>query len=129
MKNYDKKARANGANPKAYKLKAKQLKLGAVSCIHQIINLEQLKQETKKYDVTITQYLTAVLLYSIYKENYLKNKGKRPIKMYIPVNLKKYFPSKTISNFFSYITLQAELSQLENFEKMLELVKKAFEEK
>ena len=32
-------AKANGANPKAYKLKAKQLKLGAVSCIHQIINL------------------------------------------------------------------------------------------
>ena len=92
MKNYDKKARANGANPTAYKLKGKQLKLGAVSCIHQIINLEQLKQETKKYDATITQYLTAVLLYSIYNENYLKNKGKRPIKMYIPVNLKKYYP-------------------------------------
>ena len=73
MKNYDKKVKANGANPKAYKLKAKQLKLGAVSCIHQIINLEQLKQETKKYDATVTQYLTAVLLYSIYNENYLKN--------------------------------------------------------
>ena len=102
MKNYDKKAKSNGENPKAYKLKAKQLKLGAVSCIHQIINLEQLKQETKKYDVTITQYLTAVLLYSIYNENYLKNNGKKPIKMYIPVNLKKYYPSKTISNFFSF---------------------------
>ena len=128
MKNYDKKVKANGANPKAYKLKAKQLKLGAVSCIHQIINLEQLKQETKKYDVTVTQYLTAVLLYSIYNENYLKNKGKRPIKMYIPVNLKKYFPSKTISNFFSYITLQADANELDTFEKILELVKKEFKE-
>ena len=128
IKNYDKKAKGNGANPKAYKLKAKTLKLGAVSCIHQIINLEQLKQETKKYDVTITQYLTAVLLYSIYYENYLKNKGKRPIKMYIPVNLKKYFPSKTISNFFSYITLQAKDTEIFTFEKTLELVKKTFEE-
>ena len=42
MKNYDKKAKANGANPTAYKLKGKQLKLGAVSCIHQIIKQEQL---------------------------------------------------------------------------------------
>ena len=43
-------------------------------------------------------------------ENYIKNKGKKPIKMYIPVNLKKYFPSKTMSNFFSYITLSAQIN-------------------
>ena len=128
IKNYNKKVKGNGANPKAYKLKAKTLKLGAVSCIHQIINLEQLKQETQKYDATITQYLTAVLLYSIYYENYLKNNGKKPIKMYIPVNLKKYFSSKTISNFFSYITLQAKDTEIFTFEKTIELVKKTFEE-
>ena len=43
--------------------------------------------------------------YSIYEENYKKVNGKKPIKVCIPVNLKKYFPSKTLSNFFSYITL------------------------
>ncbi|MBQ2916632.1 MAG: hypothetical protein IJE59_00375 [Clostridia bacterium] len=130
VKNYDKKSKSNGANPKAYKIKGKQLRLGAVSCIHQIINLEQLKTETKKYDATITQYLTAVLIYSIYKENYIKYNGKKPIKMYIPVNLKKYFPSKTMSNFFSYITLssQANGMDLGSFEEILEFVKKEFKE-
>ena len=51
------------------------------------------------------EYLTAVLIYSIYEANYLKarkNNTKKPIKVCIPVNLKKYFPSNTISNFFSY---------------------------
>ena len=47
----------------------------------------------------------------IYNENYMKNKGKKPIKICIPVNLKKYFPSKTMSNFFSYITLAAQINE------------------
>ena len=130
IKNYDKKSKSRGSLKRAYKLKGKKIKLGAVSVIHQIINLEQLKDESKKYDATITQYLTAVLMYSIYNQNYLKYKGKKPIKICIPVNLKKYFPSKTVSNFFSYIILVGEMekNELDTFEKMIEFVKKEFKE-
>ena len=128
IKNYDKKSKSNVGGKRAYKLKGRKLKLGAVSVIHQIINLEQLKNETIKYNVTITQYLTAVLIYSIYNENYMKSKSKKPIKVCIPVNLKKYFPSKTISNFFSYITLSWETQdkKLITFDKIIEFVKKEF---
>ena len=111
VKNYDKKSKSNVSGKRAYKLKGRKIKLGAVSVIHQIINLEQLKGEAAKYNATITQYLTAVLIYSIYNENYIKNNGKKPIKICIPVNLKKYFPSKTISNFFSYITISGEMKE------------------
>ena len=48
IKNYDKYSKSNGIIKSAYKLKGKKLRLGAVSAIHQIINLEQLKDETKK---------------------------------------------------------------------------------
>ena len=111
IKNYDKRAKSNASGKRAYELKGRKIKLGAVSVIHEIINLENLKIESKKYDATITQYLTAVLMYSIYKENYIKNKGKKPIKICIPVNLKKYFSSKTMTNFFSYITLVAQIEK------------------
>ena len=129
LKNYDKKSKPNGNDKRAYKLKGKRIENGAVSVIHQIINLEELKNEAKKYNATITQYLTAVLLYSIYNENYIKSKSKKPIKICIPVNLKKYFPSKTISNFFSYITIVGEMEKKElySFDKMLEFVKQEFE--
>ena len=128
IKNYDKKAKGNNSARKAYKLVGKKIKLGAISAIHEIIDLKQLKQEAKNNSATITQYLTAVLIYSIYKANYLKYKGKKPIKVCIPVNLKKYFPSNTISNFFSYITLEAEMERdnLNEFDKILEFVKKDF---
>lgn len=128
MKNYDKKAKSNASGKIAYELKGRKIKLGAISVIHQIIDLEQLKEECKKYDATITQYLTAVLMYSIYNENYVKYNGKKPIKICIPVNLKKYFPSKTILNFFSYITLVGEMKKqkLDTFEKMIQFVKQEF---
>lgn len=128
MKNYDKKAKSNESKKRAYELKGKKIKLGAISAIHEIINLEDLKRECNKYETTITQYLTAVLIYVIYNENYIKNKGKKPIKICIPVNLKKYFPSKTMSNFFSYITLVAQMNEgkLDNFENIIKFVKDEF---
>ncbi|MCI8759776.1 MAG: hypothetical protein HFJ34_01390 [Clostridia bacterium] len=128
MKNYDKKAKSNASGKKAYVLKGNKIPLGAISAIHEIIDLEGLKKESKKHGATITQYLTAVLLNCIYQENYIKNKGKKPIKICIPVNLKKYFPSKTMSNFFSYITIEAQMKKdgLDTFEKMLDFVKRDF---
>lgn len=116
---------------KAYILKGERIRLGAVSAIHEIIDLEALKKESKKNKATITQYLASVLIYSIYEENYKNNKGKKPIKVCIPVNLKKYFLSKTMSNFFSYITLEAEMEKdnLNTFDKILDFVKKDFKKR
>ena len=131
IKNYDKKAKSNASGKKAYILKGKKLKLGAVSATHLIIDCEDLKKETEKQQATVTQYLTAVLIYSIYEANYSKAKGKKPVKVCIPVNLKKYIPSKTMSNFFSYLTVEAELKKdkLDTFEKILDFVKKDFKQK
>jgi len=125
IKNYNKKIKTNAPNPRAYELRGKNIKLGAISAIHQIIDSEQLKVECAKYDVTVTQYLTAVLMHAIYRENY---KGKKPLKVCIPVNLKKYYPSKTISNFFSFIMLNGKKRQ-ENFDDIINLVKQEFKEK
>lgn len=125
IKNYNKKIKTNAPNPRAYELRGKKIKLGAISAIHQIIDSEQLKKECSKYDATVTQYLTAVLMHAIYSENY---KGKKPLKVCIPVNLKKYYPSKTISNFFSFIMLDGKKKQ-ENFDEIISLVKQEFKEK
>ncbi len=127
MKNYNKNLSSRQSSKKAYILKGRKIKLGAVSAIHQIIDLEALKDICKKENATVTQYLSAVLIYSIYNTNY--KKSNRPIKVCIPVNLKKYFPSKTMSNFFSYITLEAEMDKINTFDKILEFVKQEFKNK
>ena len=112
LKNYMKNSKGKSSSKKAYILKGKKIRLGAISAIHEIIDITDLKKECEKYGATVTQYLTAVLIYSIYEANYKKSKSKKPIKVCIPVNLKKYFPSKTMSNFFSYITLEANMKKL-----------------
>ena len=131
IKNYNKKIKSSSFSERAYELKGRKIKLGAISVIHEIIDLEKLKIESKKYDATITQYLTAVLIYAIYNENYRVGRKQKPIKICIPVNLKKYFPSKTMSNFFSYIILAAKSKdvKLDDFDKIIELVKEEFNSK
>ena len=133
IENFDKKAKRPGKSSRAYLLKGKEIQFGAVSAIHQIINNEQLKQECSKYDISVTKYLTAVLIYSIYKANYLKyvgnKKAKKPIKVCIPVNLKNYFKSKTMANFFSYVNITADINKLAVFDRVVEIVKDEFDTK
>lgn len=129
--NYDKKLTANASTKKAYILKGKLLGHPKVAAVYEIINLEQLKKQAKSKECTVTQYLSAVLINSIYKANYVKNKGKKPIKVCIPVDLKKYFKSETINNFFSYITIEANVAKdgSTNFEDILKMVKSEFKKR
>ena len=128
LKNYDKKSKGSRGGKKAYALKGKKLPLAAIGVIHVNININELKAKAKENNATITQYLTAVIIYSIYKSNYKKYNGKRPIKVCVPVDLRKYFKSETVSNFFSYITIQARMEeeQMQSFKGMMDFVKKDF---
>ena len=129
LKNYDKKSKGGRGGKKAYALKGKILPLAAIGVTHVNINLKDLKEKAKEKGVTVTQYLTAVIIYAIYNSNYKKYNGKRPIKVCIPVDLRKYFKSETVSNFFSYITVQADMNakMLQSFDGMLKFVKQDFE--
>ena len=63
---------------------------------------------------------------------FIKNiKLKRPIKICIPVNLKKYFESTTITNFFSYISINASAKEtnLLSFDEILKFVHDDFKQK
>ncbi len=129
IKNYNKKLHSNSSSRKAYILKGKKLPLATIGVIHENINLKELKIVAKEKEVTVTQYLTATLIYAIYTANYIKHKGSRPIKICIPVDLKKYFRSETINNFFSYITVETNMKQVNEFEDILRFVKGDFEKR
>lgn len=131
LKNYDKESKPAKGGKKAYILKGRKLPFAAIGVIHVNINIEELKKKAKEKDVTVTQYLTAVIIHAIYNTNYKKHDGKKPIKICIPVDLRKYFKSETINNFFSYITLQANMQEkaLQDFDGILEFVRSGFKEK
>ena len=116
---------------KAYLLKGETLNTGEFAINHFNINVNELKKVSKDNECTISAYLVAMIAYSIYETNYNINDGKRPINISVPISLRKYFPSETISNFFSYmiINLNFKQSKIYKFEDILELVKKEFEKK
>ena len=63
--------------------------------------------EAKKQGVTVTAYLTAALIMATVRvqEKRVRNrKNRRPVKVLIPVNLRKIFPSRTLRNFVLYAT-------------------------
>jgi len=131
LANFDKKTKKNKGNPKGYVLKGRELKLGQVSANHLLIDSNDLKKECEKHNLSTTQYLTAVLIYSVYNANIKKyNKSnKKPLKVCIPVNLKKYYKSKTMANFFSYISVDADMETCKSFEKIVDFVRAEFEHK
>ena len=58
----------------------------------------------KRYSATITEYLNAVLLYALLqKQEEDPHVRLRPVKIAMPVNLRRFFPSKTLRNFITMI--------------------------
>ena len=70
---------------------------------HDIIEMhlpvDKIKSISKKYNTTITIYLTSVYIKSII-DNMKVKELKRPVGITIPVDLRSIFPSKTVRNFF-----------------------------
>ena len=111
---------------KAYMIKGEKLPKGQIGINHFIIDLKQIKDNSKLNDSTISMYLIAMVVYSIYEKNYKTNKGKKPIKISVPINLKKYFETETLSNFFSYIVINFNIkkNKIYTFEDILNIIKK-----
>lgn len=74
-----------------------------------IINVDQIKNITKKHNVSITEFLTALYLFSLQEYIFLQPQAKikkiiKPIRILVPVNLRNLYKSKTIRNFFLSVT-------------------------
>lgn len=131
IKNYDKEKSSKPFSHKAFNIKGKKLPFGAIGVIHEFIELDDLKRVSKSVGATITEYMTAVLAYSIYKEKYVFSKSKRPIIINIPVDLKKYYKSDTMLNFFMFITVEIKFEKNKSyeFEDILKMVLEEFDKK
>lgn len=99
-KNYKKTLKVLNLSKKAYMIKGETLPKGKIGINHFYINLKEIKNCTKVKDCSLSMYIITMIAYSIYETNYKTNKGKKPINICVPVNLKKYFKTETVSNFF-----------------------------
>ena len=101
----DSKQRGRAKDPKAYHMKSTKLNDNDISIITGITSLEKIKQLAKKNNSTITEFLSALLLYSFYKQKEKEGLYTKPtrIAVSIPVNLRNYFKSNTKRNFSLFL--------------------------
>lgn len=107
LKYYDPKLKEIGKPKKAYQLPGIPNKK-INNTYHYIVSVKEIKKICKKYSVTITEYLTAVYIYSIYNSLYNK-KSKKEIVISIPINLRKIFKEETSANFFTYMKINSNV--------------------
>lgn len=91
-----------------------------------ILDARQLLRETKSRGVTVTTYLTAVLLQSLMQmqaEDEPRQNRRRPVKVQIPVNLRQLYGGNTMRNFVAVanIGVDPRLGSY-TFEELVQLV-------
>lgn len=85
------------------------------------ISTKKVQELAKKYQVTITTLLIAVLI-QVYQKRMREIDKKKAIKIDVPVDLRSYFPSFTSRNFFGLITVIYDNNQSDDFEAILKSV-------
>ena len=113
--------------PAAVKLKGEKLVHSDMDITEVILNVKETLAKARSYGVSITILLTAMLLCSI-QEEIPKNRQKKPVTLMIPVNLRNYFPSQSMGNFFGWIEVGYVFEEDTSFEKVLFSVKHQFQE-
>jgi len=91
---------------KAYHVSGTDERNGFVHIITGSMNAEDVLNKAREKNVTITEYLTAVMILSldaIQRRYVLQEHRYKPIKISVPINLRNIFPSKTLRNFANYV--------------------------
>lgn len=89
---------------KTYRVRGTKEPFYTLNIIDGIMSVSQVMAVAKKYNATITEYLNAVLLYALMtKQQKDWHIRLRPVKIAMPVNLRRFFPSKTLRNFITMI--------------------------
>ena len=89
---------------KAYHLHGTKEPFYTLNIIDGIMSTSEVMKVAKGYNATITEYLNAVLLYALLQRQMASGSRRlRPVKIAMPVNLRRFFPSNTLRNFITMI--------------------------
>lgn len=114
---------------KAFNLKGEFYPENRLKVIEGIASTKKVLNIAKKYNTTVTVYLVSILIKSIGLTMSIKEKRK-PVVITVPVNLRKYFKSNTIRNFFNTISIEYKFeNNNDELEQIIKSVDRQFKEK
>lgn len=110
---------------KAVQIDGKRSNVRPCQILHFDIDLKDIKELSKNKNATITEIILSLLFISI---SYSTSK-EGPIKIQVPVNMRKYYPSKTLRNFSLYVTINIPREEIKDLDSVLIEVKRQLYEK
>ena len=112
---------------KTYRIRGTKEPFHTFNIMDGIMSVKEVAAVAAKYNATITEYLNSVLLYALLNKQQMDFHLKLyPVRIALPVNLRRFFPSKTLRNFISMVypsidprlgnyTFEEIVSQVHNF--------------
>ena len=89
---------------KTYRVRGTKEEFYTLNIIDGVMATEQVAAAAKRYHATVTEYLNAVLIYALLeKQKTEKLIRLRPVRIAMPVNLRRFFPTYTLRNFITMI--------------------------
>lgn len=94
----------------AYRIHSPKLSENRIGIIEGVMPLDKVLKLAHEQEVSLTVLLASIFLCSINEDMAVRDK-KRPVVLVVPVNLRKYFSSASIRNFFGIISVGYDFSE------------------
>ncbi len=112
---------------KAYRIQGRRPIDNRIKIIEGLMPVKEVLELARKHNTTLTVYLVALFIKSIYNEMPARAK-RNPVVLSVPVNLRSYFPSVTGRNFFATVNISYNFSaSSDKLEDIIVSVKDSFE--
>ena len=95
----------------AIQMNGRLSKIKPCRIIHFKMDSDKLKSVSRKYNATITSYFLAVMFLA---EKSATDEITGDISIQVPVNMRKFYPSKTLRNFSMYCSVRLPISEINN---------------
>lgn len=111
---------------RAYQIQGSRLDENRIKVIEGCMSAKAVIDQAHAYGTTLTVYLAAIFIYAIYKEMSVRSMN-RPVVLSVPINLRQYFESETVRNFFSNMSIGYHFTdEAANLEAIIRSVDDAF---
>jgi NRPS condensation-like uncharacterized protein len=123
LRYYQKHARKSKLEERqAHAIPGTILKDRRTKVIHGVIPAAPLRDYARRHGTTITGYLAAVFAQAIDSTGSQKGRSRHPVRIVIPVNLRGIFPSKTLRNFVTQVSVSLPAASGQTIDNMVESV-------
>lgn len=110
---------------KAYQLPYRKMEHGSFRLTEGRASTKAVLEAARRHQTTMTVFLTAVYLMAVARDMSPRQR-KRPVALMVPVNLRSYFPSHTMRNFFGWFDIGYTFTGQESLDQVIRFVAEFF---